>query len=85
MPDLKAVENVKRLEEQLATARETARGGFLAAVNESLEQLRAIGFEYELVAKGGTPESKARVCGNCGGENHTARTCPRKEKANGAV
>jgi hypothetical protein len=46
MADTKAVENVKRLEEQLTAARETARSGFLATVNETLEQLRAIGYAY---------------------------------------
>jgi hypothetical protein len=52
----KAVENVKRLEEQLASARENARASFLASATETLAQLKAIGFHYELVEKNGAPK-----------------------------
>lgn len=75
MPDVKAVSDIKRLEEQLGAAKETARAGFLASANESLEQLRAIGYEYELTPVGKATEAKGSLCGKCGERGHNARGC----------
>ena len=76
--EAKQVVEIRKLEEQLAAVRENARTAFLASANEALSQLKAIGFEYELVERG----ASERKCGNCGGVGHTARNCP-KGGANG--
>ena len=49
--EVKAIESVKRLEEQLTAARESARAALLQTANDSLEQLKGIGYEYELKPK----------------------------------
>jgi hypothetical protein len=74
--ETKTVVDIKKLEEQLAAARETARSGFLTSVNETLEQLRAIGFEYELKPVNGTEKPKqGNQCSICGEPGHSKRTC----------
>ena len=80
--EAKAVTDIKKLEEQLTTARESAKVGFLAAVNETLANLKAIGFEYQLVAVEGQETAKnGHVCSLCGKGGHSKRTCPQKEAA----
>jgi hypothetical protein len=71
MPETKAVQDVKQLEEKLAAARESARAAFIQIINENLAQLKAIGFSYELAENGAAPN---RRLGR-----------PRKEKADGVV
>jgi hypothetical protein len=58
--EAKAVESVKKLEEQLAAARETARAALMQGVEDNLAQLRAIGFDYDLVThqNGAAPSVK---------------------------
>lgn len=51
----KAIVEVKKLEEQLAAARETARTAFLVQAQDALMNLKAIGFEYEIAEKGAVP------------------------------
>jgi hypothetical protein len=81
MPDVKAVENVKRLEEQWLAAKEAAKKGFLTTIDEALGQLRAIGFEYELTAKDGQPAPKnGHACSQCGEAGHSKRTCTKGAK-----
>lgn len=76
MPDVKAVENVKKLEEQWLAAKEAAKKGFLGTIDEALGQLKAIGFEYDLTAKDGLPAPKnGTLCSKCGGRGHNARGC----------
>jgi hypothetical protein len=85
MAEAKTVVEIKRLEEQLAVARETAKNGFLTAINESLEQLKAIGFQYELKAVDGLPAPKnGNTCSQCGETGHSKRTCA-KGAQNGTV
>jgi hypothetical protein len=55
MAESKAVIDVKKLEEQLAAARETARAAFLQTINDNVAQLGAIGFHYQLVENGAAP------------------------------
>jgi hypothetical protein len=73
------VEQVKRLEEQLAAARESARAAFLTAIAETLEQLRGIGFAYEVRPNGAA--NTGQTCSVCGQPGHSKRTCPRKGEA----
>lgn len=80
--EAKEVMDIRKLEEQLAAARETARAAFLATANEAITQLKAIGYEYELAERSGQSE---RLCGNCSKAGHTARNCPEKGGANGVA
>ena len=67
----KAIVEVKKLEEQLAAARESARAAFVAQAQDAILNLKAIGFEYELKENGAAPSKKLGR--------------PRKEKENGLV
>jgi hypothetical protein len=63
------VESVKDLESKLAAARETARAGLIKNLEATLEELRAIGFDYDYVThQNGKPKGR-----------------PRKEAQNGVV
>ncbi|HZT34499.1 MAG TPA: hypothetical protein VFA15_01155 [Nitrososphaera sp.] len=90
MPETKAatVLEVKRLEATLAEVRETTKNGLLASIQGHIDELRDIGFEYELKAVEGqkTPKNgHSTKCSQCGGTGHTKRTCPQKGGNNGLV
>jgi hypothetical protein len=66
---------IKKLREEEAKLLETAKSEALAKTNEGIEELQALGFEYELVepAQAKAPR-KARVAGKI---DHTPKgTCP---------
>lgn len=63
------VESVKKLEADLAAARESARADLIKQLETTLSQLRAIGFDYDYVThQNGKPKGR-----------------PRKETQNGVV
>ena len=62
MADAKAITQIREMEERLAAARESARAALLDVVQENISQLRAIGFDYDLVAhqNGAAPSKRGR-------------------------
>jgi hypothetical protein len=50
----------------------------LTRIKQLIEQKEQTDAELEALISGGTYERKKTKCSRCGGEGHTARTCPEK-------
>ena len=75
---MKVVEEVKRLEAELAGARESAKDQLLAKAKELVDALFEIGFAYDLVEQTSEPSAAktSRTCSICKKSGHTKSKCP---------
>jgi hypothetical protein len=69
----KSTANVKKLEAELAKAKEDTKATILANINAYLEELSDLGFEYVLAE--GIPAASSKHCSKCGGAGHNSRKC----------
>jgi hypothetical protein len=70
------VESVKELETKLATARESAHAELIKQLENTLSQLRAIGFDYDYVThQNGKPKGRPRKESN--GVVHEGKLTPK--------
>lgn len=71
-----ALEEVQKLEEQLAARRKDAAEGLKAERREL--NARIVEVDREIARLTGEPKKTAakRICRKCGSEGHNARTCP---------
>ena len=82
---MKVVEEVKRLEAELAGARESAKDQLLAKAKEAVDALFEIGFAYDLIEQASDPSvtRTSRTCSICKKSGHTKSKCPALRTASG--
>ena len=76
------VQEVKRLEAELAGAREETHNNLLSEIARAIDALTEIGYDYQLVEKAGAAKEKgaSRSCSLCQRQGHTKTTCPSLER-----
>jgi hypothetical protein len=76
---MRSVEDVKKLEAELARAREDAKNQLLAEGKKIVSALFQIGYEFDLVDKhleSSKTNGTTRTCSLCQKRGHTKATCP---------
>lgn len=75
--DPTTIEKIKKLREEEANLVETAKAEALAKTNEGIDELIALGFQYELVEPSFPTTKAARKARGTGKVDHTPKgTCP---------
>jgi hypothetical protein len=74
---LSALQQIKKLDEERAKLLESAKADALTKATEAIEELNALGFDYEIVAPAQEPARKTRTARKASAPNHHPKgTCP---------
>ena len=72
---IEPVSKVKRMEAELAKAREETKQSIIASINAAIADLAELGYAYVLTGEKPPVKTHQRVCKKCGKPGHNSKTC----------